>query len=270
MRGAVNKISLLSMEERSNGIVTGSAGNHGLGVAYASSCLDIQKVDIFVPGNAPKTKLDKIEPFPAKVHISGSTYEDAHQAAAAFSRESGALEIPAYDDLDVIAGQGTIGLEILSELPDVSLILVPVGGGGLIAGIASAAIEMKRDCRIIGVQPEASPAALLSFREGVPHDPYDHAPTIADGLAGGFGAIPFYLARTLVERILLVDERSMRYAIFKLLEQEQIVVEASAAASVAPLLQGEFDVAGETVVCIVTGGNLPIPLLREILNEFAE
>ena len=121
---------------------------------------------------------------------------------------------------------------------------------------------------MIGIQPEASPAALLSLRDGVPYDPYDHEPTIADGLAGGFGAVPFYVARTLIDRVLLVSEAELRQAVFTLVDQEQLVVEPAGAIAIAPLLNRALDVAGQTVVCVLSGGNIATTLLRDILTEF--
>lgn len=136
----------------------------------------------FLPETAPEAKLNKLRRFPITLYLVGKTYEDAHQAAANFAAQSGALEISAYDDLDVIVGQGTAGVEILADLPTAELIVVPVGGGGLVSGVATAVRHINPACRIIGVQPEASPAAQLSFAQGQAIDPYDHAPTIADGL----------------------------------------------------------------------------------------
>jgi threonine dehydratase len=269
VRGAMNKIGLLSPEEKARGIVTGSAGNHGLGVAFAAQSWGDVSADIFVPVNAPGAKVDKLRGFDVTLHLEGDTYEAAHQAAETFARERGASYVEAYDDLDVIAGQGTAGLEILSELPDTDLILVPVGGGGLIAGVATAAKAMHPGCRVVGLQPEASPAALLSLRDGMPYDPYDHEPTIADGLAGGFGAVPFYVARTLIDQVLLSGEADLRRAVFTLLDREQLVVEPAGAIAVAPLLDGDLDARGRTVVCVLSGGNLATALLRDILVEFA-
>src|SRR5574341_1330625 len=186
LRGALNKVGLLTPEEKARGLGTASAGNHALGVACAVLAWGGVSADIFVQANAPRAKVDKLRYFNVAMHLEGETYEATHQAAEAFARETGATYIAAYDDLDVIAGQGTIGLEILGDLPQTDLILVPIGGGGLVAGIATAAKTMHPGCQVIGLQPEASPAALLSLRDGVPYDPYDHAPTIADGLAGGF------------------------------------------------------------------------------------
>ena len=269
VRGALNKVGLLSPGEKARGLVTASAGNHAFGVAYAVRAWGGVSADIFVQANAPRAKVDKLRYFDVSVHLEGETYEATHQAAEAFAQATGATYIAAYDDLDVIAGQGTIGLEILSDLPQTDLILVPVGGGGMLAGIATAAKTMQPGCRVIGLQPEASPAALLSLRDGIPYDPYDHAPTIADGLAGGFGAIPFYVARTLIDQVLLASEAELRRAIFTLVDREQLVVEASGAIAIAPLLSGSLDVAGQTVVCVLSGGNLATTLLRDILNEFA-
>lgn len=268
VRGALNKVGLLTSEEKARGIVTGSAGNHGLGVAYAAQAWGDVSADIFVQANAPRAKVDKLRHFDVTLHLEGDTYEATHQAAEAFARQTGATYVQAYDDVDVIAGQGTVGLEILSDLPGTEIILVPVGGGGLIAGIATAAKAMHPGCRVIGAQPEASPAALLSLRDGVPYDPYEHEPTIADGLAGGFGATPFYLARTLIDDVLLASEGDLRRAIFTLLDREQLVVEPSGAIAIAPLLSGDLDIKGKTVVCVLSGGNLATTLLRDILTEF--
>jgi threonine dehydratase len=269
VRGAVNKIGLLEPEERAAGLVTGSAGNHGLGVAYAAQCWGGAPTDIFVPVSAPAAKLARLRQFDVTVHQEGADYEAAHQAAEAFAWETGASYVPAYDDPEVIAGQGTIGLEILSELPETGLILVPVGGGGMIAGIATAAAALAPGCRIIGVQPTASPSALLSLRDGRAYDPYANEPTIADGLAGGFGQVPFDLAADLIHGILLATEASLRRAVFELLDREQLVVEPSGAAAIVPVLAGQLDARAQTVVCVLSGANIATSLLRGILDESA-
>ena len=267
IRGALHKIMTLAEQVKSQGIVTASAGNHGLGVAYAAQALGLDNVTIFVPETTPQAKVNKLRRFPIDLQQTGKTYEDAHQAAEDFAQEKNAIYIPAYDDPQVIAGAGTCGLEILTDLPDVETILVPVGGGGLSAGIAVAAKGMKPGCQIIGVQPEASPAAKLSFEQNLPIDPYDHEPTIADGLAGGFGSHPFYIGRTLIDDILLFSEAELRQAIFTLVDQEQLVVEASGAIAIAPLLAEEHQLRGQTVACVLTGANIDTRLLTEILNS---
>jgi threonine dehydratase len=267
VRGAIHKIYRLLESGIEAGLVTGSAGNHGLGVAFAGEQLGVQPVTIFVPTTAPAPKLKKLSRFPVNVIQIGVTYEDAHQAAESFAHEQGVTYVPAYDDIDIIAGQGTAGLEMVLQEPDLDLVIVPVGGGGLIAGIASAVKELSPLCMVVGVQAAASPSALLSFERGEPIDPYEHEPTIADGLAGGFGALPFLIARTLIDEIKLASEAELKSAIFYLLEQEQLIVEASGAAAIVPLLQNPNGYAGMNVGCVLSGANLDLDLLREIVQE---
>lgn len=268
VRGAVNKLRNLTAEQKQKGIVSASAGNHALGIAYAAQVLGGIQADIFVPETAPRAKIDKIGRFNINLHLEGQSYADAHEAATEFAQERDALEIEAYNDPEIIAGQGTVGLEVLTDLPQTSSIFVPVGGGGLIAGVAIAAHGMNPGCRVIGVQPEASPAARLSLRDGIAYDPYDHEPTIADGLAGGFGSVPFALAHDQIHDIMLASESDLRRAILTLLDQEQLIVEASGAIAIAPILRGEVDLHGGTAVCILSGANLDTTLLRDILVEF--
>jgi threonine dehydratase len=269
IRGALHKIATLG-DAQTQGIVTASAGNHGLGVAYAARKLGLSKVTIIVPRTAPKAKVEKLQRFPISLHQVGETYEEAHQAAEEVAVSTGSTYIPAYDDPQVIAGAGTCGLEILVDLPDVETIIVPVGGGGLVAGIAVATKSLQPAARIIGVQPQASPAAKLSFEQNLPIDPYEHEPTIADGLAGGFGAHPFYIARTLIDQILLYSEADLRQAIFSLVDHEKLVVEASGAIAIAPLLKDSPHFRGQTVVCVLTGANIDTSLLAAVLNETAD
>lgn len=267
IRGALHKMMALDERARQKGIVTGSAGNHGLGTAFAAQTLGLDQATIFVPRAAPAPKVARLRRFPIDLQQVGDTYEDAHQAAETFARQTGAAYIPAYDDPTVIAGAGTIGLEIMTDAPAVDTIIVPVGGGGLIAGIAVAVKGINPICNLVGVQPTASPAAKLSFEQNQPLDPYEHAPTIADGLAGGFGATPFYIARTLIDDILLFSEADLRRAIFMLIDQEQLVVEASGAIAIAPLLGGQQALAGQTVVCVLSGANIETSLLADILRR---
>lgn len=267
VRGALNKVHKLSKDFGLKGLVTGSAGNHGLGVAFAAHSLGISPVKIVVPKSAPDSKIMKLRQFNIDLIEEGLTYEEAHQAALRIAQEDGWRYIPAYDDVDVIAGQGTIGLEIIEELPEADVIVVPVGGGGLIAGIANAVKQIHPLCEIIGVQAEASPAAKLSLEQGQPFDPYDHEPTIADGLAGGFGKVPFYLARMLIDRIELASETAFREAVYTLLRHEQIHAEPSGAIVVHPVVKGERSWQDSKVVCVISGGNLSTELLKEILDQ---
>jgi threonine dehydratase len=269
VRGALHKIMALDDTARVRGIVTASAGNHGLGTAFAATTLGLKQATIFVPRTAPAAKVTKLVRFGLNLHQVGDTYDETHQAAAEFAHHTEATYLSAYDDPQVIAGAGTCGLEIIAERPQADIIVVPVGGGGLVAGVAVAVKGINPACQIIGVQAEASPSAKLSFEQNRPIDPYDHAPTIADGLAGGFGAYPFYIARTLIDQILLFSEVQLRQAIFTLVDLEQLVVEASGAIAIAPLLQRGQDWSGKTVVCILSGANIDSQLLADILKAGA-
>jgi threonine dehydratase len=268
VRGAISKLASLGQDELARGLVTASAGNHGIGLSYASAVLCLPKATIFVPESAPKTKVERLESLGSRIHKAGHDYDGAHASAVAYAHERGALYVSAYDDPVVIAGQGTVGMEILKDLPNENpVILVPVGGGGIVAGIALAARALGRAARILGLQPESSPSAFLSLRDGVPYETYDAGPTICDGLAGGFGRLPFELAGNLMERVLVVPERKVRRAVAWLLANEQILVEGSGAIAITPLLDQILDLEGETVVCVLTGRNIDASLVSEILGE---
>jgi threonine dehydratase len=267
VRGALYRLSTLSPQEAARGIVTASAGNHGLGVALACRVLDLPPAAIFVPETAPEAKLRRLEASGCQIHRAGADYDATHALAEAHAAARGALYLSAYDDPIVIAGQGTVGLEVLQDLPQVDLLLVPVGGGGLIAGVAVAAKALRPELRVVGVQPEASPAAYLSLRDGRPYETYPAGPTLCDGLAGGFGRLPFQIARRLVDEIVVVPEDAVREAIGWLAAEEQVLVEASGAIAIAPLLRGQLNVRDRTAVAILTGRNLDAPVLRQILQE---
>jgi threonine dehydratase len=267
IRGALRKLLTLSPEQWAKGIVTASAGNHGLGVAFASKVLGLPPVTIFVPETAPDAKVKRLQTYDCQVRRAGADYDAAHAIADAFLHEQGALYLSAYDDPVVIAGQGTVGLEILMDLPAADLLLVPVGGGGLVAGIAIVAKAISPAVRILGVQPEASPAAYLSLKDGRPYETYPARPTICDGLAGGFGRVPFEVAGDLLDEVVVVPEADVRRAVAWLLAREQLVVEGAGAIAVAPLLNGQVEAAGRQVVSVLTGRNLDASVLHEILAE---
>ena len=267
VRGALNKLAALSPQEWGQGVVTASAGNHGLGVAYASQVLGLPAAVIFVPENAAVAKVNHLASFECQVRRAGADYDAAHALAEAYAREQGAVYVSAYDDPLIIAGQGTVGLEVMEDLPDADLLVVPVGGGGLIAGMALAAKAVNPAVRIVGVQPDASPAAYFSLRDGQPYETYPAAPTICDGLAGGFGRVPFQVAADWIDEVVVVPEADIRRAVGWLLAQEQLVVEGSGAIAVAPLLNGQLDAAGQKVAAVLTGRNVDTALLRDILAE---
>ena len=267
VRGAINKIASLSAAERSKGVVAPSSGNFAVGVAYAARALGGVPVNLFMPVNTPASKVDKLAEFGAKVFLVGEQYDDADDASMEFQQEHDLTYTDSFNDPFIIAGQGTVGLEIMEELPDADALLVPIGGGGLVAGVAVAAKAVNPSIKIIGVQVEASPSAYLSLKEGRCYERYEYDPTICEGLAGGFGIMPFQIAKDLIDEVVLVNEEETREAIFALLEAEQLVVEGSGAVGVAALLFDKVDLKGRKVVAVISGGNIDIGLLFEILSE---
>jgi threonine dehydratase len=270
VRGALSRLAQLTPEERAKGVVTASAGNHGLGVAFAAQAIGLNSVVIFVPEDASATKLRRLAAFDCQVRRAGAGFDETHTLAVAYARERDALYVSAYDEPQVIAGQGTVGLEILLDLPEVDLLLAPVGGGGLIAGVAVVARAIRPGIRIVGLQPEASPAAYLSLRDGLPHEVYPAGPTMCDGLAGGFGRLPFEIAHDLIDDVLVVPEPAIRHAVAWLLTHEQLLVEASGAIAIAPLLTGQLAARGRRIAAVLTGRNLDSAQLRTCLEEFRE
>ncbi len=267
VRGATNKVATLSEVERVKGLVTASSGNHGLGVLFAAQAFGGLEAAIFVPQTTPRGKVERLHLLPGKLYVKGKGYDEADTLAREFAEERGAIYVHAYEDPEAIAGQGTVGLEIMSDLPMVEALLVPVGGGGLISGVAIAAKMINPQVRVIGVQSEASPSGYLSLRDGQPYERYEAAPTIAEGLAGGFGKLPFELIKGRVEEIAIVTEEEIRAAVLALLESDQLVVEGSGAVGVAALLFEKVDLRGKKVVALLSGGNIDAGLIFQIMKE---
>ena len=265
-RGALNKILALSTDERERGIVAASAGNHALGVAHAAQSLGLTKADLFVQVNADPAKIAKLRQYNVNLHLIGNLFDEAQAAAFEFAERHGAAYVSAFDDLDVIAGQGTIGLEIMQDMPDIDTIVVPVGGGGLIAGIATVAKTLNPAIRVIGVNPAASPSAYLSKRDGYPYETFANEPTLAHGLAGGFGRVPFMVGMMLIDEIMLVSEEEMKRSIAALINSDQILLEASGVAGIAALLAGNIPDARKCV-CVLTGGNIDAATLKMVLEQ---
>ncbi len=273
-RGAFCWAAAQPASERARGLVTASAGNHGLGVARAARILDDRPATIFVPRGTPATKLAKLARLGADVRVEGASYEEAARLAAAWAAANDALLVPAYDDETVIAGQGTVGLELVEDLPEVDVILVPVGGGALSAGIAVAAAALRPGVEVWGVQPDSTPAAWHSFHDGRCRESWDAGPSIAEGLAGGYGRVPFTIARDLLTGVVIVREAALADAVFALVDRCGQVVEGSGAAAVVPLLDGPApgypgapELAGRTVACVLSGGNIDTALLHRIISE---
>jgi threonine dehydratase len=266
VRGATYLLSTLVDEARRRGVVAASAGNHALGVAFAASRLGGElSVTLFVPRTAPRAKVDKLRRFPVEVRETGETYDDAVEAAREFERRTGATFVHAFEDPRTAAGQGTAGLEILEACPDAATVLVPVGGGGLIAGIATVLKARSAGVRVVAVQPAASPALAESLRLGRPLLAYPAAPTLADGLAGGIGEIAFD-HRDLVDEVVNVTEEEIEDAMVALLAADQVVAEASGAVGVAALRSGKVATAARgPAVAVITGGNVDARVLARLL-----
>jgi threonine dehydratase len=266
VRGATHFLSSLGSEERRRGVVAASAGNHALGVAFAASRLKgALSVTLFVPRTAPRSKVEKLRRFPVEVRETGESYDDAAEAATAFQRETGATFLHAFEDVRTAAGQGTVGLEILDACPDVGTILVPVGGGGLIAGIATAVKARSPRVRIVAVQAAASPSLAESLRLGRALLTYAAGPTLADGIAGGIGEIAFD-HRDLVDEVVNVTEEEIADAMVALLAADQVVAEAAGAVGIAALRSGKVTARGPAVA-VITGGNVDAGVLRHLLAE---
>ena len=270
VRGATHLLSSLSAAERRRGVVAASAGNHALGVAFAAARLGDVKATLFVPTTAPRAKLEKLRRFPVDVRETGETYDDAVVAARAFEEREGAVFVHAFEDARTAAGQGTLALEILAECPRPAAVLVPVGGGGLLAGVATVLKARAPGVRVVAVQPSASPALAESIRVGRPLLSYPAGPTLADGLAGGIGEIAFD-HRDLVDEIVNVAEAEIEAAVVALLARDQVVAEASGAVGVAAVRSSKLaSEARGPVVAIVTGANIDARVLRQLLARHGE
>jgi threonine dehydratase len=268
VRGATNVLA--SLDPRTSSVVAASAGNHALGVAFAAQALGGRvSATLFVPETAPRAKVEKLQSFPITLRQVGATYDDAFDAAQAFVAETGAAYIHAFEDPLTAAGQGTLALEILDELPDVGDVLVPVGGGGLIAAVATVLKQMRPDVRIIALQPEASPALRESLRQGVPLLRFANEPTLADGIAGGIGQIVFD-HRHLIDDVVTVSEAEIEDAILALLSEDQVVAEASAVLGIAALRAGRVSARpGRPQVAVITGSNIDMRVLARLLARTA-
>jgi threonine dehydratase len=267
-RGAYYRIANLAEEERASGVVAASAGNHAQGVAWAATDLGIAST-VFMPTGAPLPKLVATKAYGATVHLTGDTVDDALVAAKEFAAATGAVLIHPFDHVDIVAGQGTVGLEILEQEPDVGTIVVPTGGGGLIAGIAAAVSELRPDVRIIGVQAEQAAAWPASLAEGRPV-PLANMSTMADGIAVGRpGDVPFAHVGTQVDAIVTVSEDALSRALLLCLERAKLIVEPAGAAAVAALIscaQAELGLTGK-VCAVLSGGNVDPLLLTHVVNH---
>jgi threonine dehydratase len=265
-RGAANLLLQLTPEERRRGVIAASAGNHGLAVAFHAARLGVPAT-IVMPEYAPLIKVTNARRYGAEVVLHGSNYDEAYDRARAVETERGLIFVHPFDDPRVIAGQGTLGLELLEQLPEVEAVIVPVGGGGLIGGVGVAVKSTRPDVQIIGVQAAALPAMSRSLdaRERVRVEP---AATIADGIAvRQVGVLTLELAEAWVDRVVTVDEEELSNAVLLLLEIEKTVVEGAGAAPLAALLNRPLGLERRSVVLVLSGGNIDVTMLSRIIER---
>jgi threonine dehydratase len=270
VRGALNTLSRVAADSATRGVVAASAGNHALGVAWAAAALGGRvPTTVFVPETAPRPKLEKLARFPVHVVRAGRDYDEAYAAACEQVERTGATYVHAFDDVLTAAGQGTLGLELLEQCPQLGTLVVPVGGGGLISGLAAAVKSLRPAVRLVAVQPEASPALRASLLAGRALTEFAYSPTSCDGLAGGIGRLVFE-HRDLIDQVVTVSEHELEQALVALVDRDQLLVEPSAAVGLAALRSGRVDsLAGHPIAVVVTGANIDGALLRRLLSHGA-
>ena len=264
LRGAMAKLSSLTGDQRSRGVLTVSAGNHGLATAHCASLLELDAT-IVVPESASRAKVANIRRYPVTLIERGATYDDAERFARDMERESETTFVSPYNDREVIAGQGTIGLEILEDLPRIDALVVPVGGGGLLAGVALAAKAINPKLRVYGAEPLNSPTMTAALEAGSIIE-IEEQPTIADGCAGNIepGSITFPIIQRLVDGIILVSEDSIRTAMARVAREDHLMIEGSAAVSVAAL--SDPVLGKNSAAAIVTGRNISLDVFVKAIG----
>ncbi len=265
-RGALNKLLTLNKEELARGVIAASAGNHAQGVAYHAGRQGV-RARIVMPLTTPLTKVSSTRAYGADVVLHGANYDEAYEKAVEQSRQEGFTLVHAFDDDAVIAGQGTLGLEILQQHPDIEAIVAPIGGGGLIGGIACAVKETNPAVRVFGVQPARIPSMKLAVAEGRPVT-LSPAKTIADGIAvrrAGERTLP--LVQKYVDEIVMVEEEEIANAILLLLEREKTLAEGAGAAAIAAVLNHKLPLKNKRIAVLVCGGNIDVTLLARIIER---
>ena len=266
-RGNANKISFLTKQEKDRGVITASSGNHGQGLSLVALRSGIKAV-IVLPEVAPYNKIEKIKENHAKVIIKGKTYDDACQYAHELAEEKNYTYIQSFDDLDIIAGNGSIGLEILEDVPQTQMIICPIGGGGGISGVALAAKQIKKELKMVGIQAEKAASMVQSIQRGKIIE-LSSADTFADGIAVRKpGNITFEIVREYIDEMATVSEIEIKSAIFTLAKEAKVIAEGAGASPVAALLSQKISTRNvSNIVCIITGGNIDMSVIRTIYNE---
>lgn len=267
VRGSYFKISQLSEEERKKGVIACSAGNHAQGVALAATRSGIKSI-ICLPDGAPISKVEATKRYGAEVCMVKGVYDDAYKKAIELRDENGYCFIHPFDDPDVIAGQGTIGLEIMEQLPNVDAVIVPIGGGGLISGVAYTIKQINPNCKVYGVQAQGAPSMENSINDGQ-IETLPKVQTIADGIAVKTpGNLTYDLVKEYVDGIVTVSDDEIALAILTLLEQQKLISEGAGAVPVAAVLAGKIpDIDGKNICCLVSGGNVDVTVLSRVIER---
>lgn len=269
IRGALNKMLTLTPEERARGVATVSSGNHGSSVSYAASLLGIERAEIILPELTPQSKIDKIRYFGGQVLLMGKDYDEAHALGLAHIQQNGMTYIdPYYDDPKIYAGQGTIAVEILQQDPAIDTIVVPIGGGALITGIAVAAKALKPSVRVVGVQTAACPAMIRAYEDHRFYADYPSEASLCDALIGGIGALSYEMAKDVVDDFIAVSEESIGRAVSFMARREKYIVEAGSCTTVAAVTDCRERVGGQRVALVLSGGNIDGDLLFELMEKY--
>ena len=267
VRGAANKLLKLSDQERSDGIISVSSGNHGRAVSFVANSLGIQAT-VCIPDTVPDIKQKAIEKLGAEVQVAGATYDEAAAFAEQLRSERGMTMVHPFDDPYVIEGQGTIGLELLEDMPAIDTVLVPLSGGGLLSGIAFALKQTNSAIRTIGITMDRGAAVYESLRAGRIVEIHEE-PTLADALAGGLGpnnTYTFEMIQEFVDETVLVSEREIAEATTFLFDEHRIVVEGGGAVRIAALMTKRATQLGDNIAVVISGGNIDLPLLQDVLQ----
>lgn len=267
VRGSYFKISQLSEKEKENGVIACSAGNHAQGVALAATKNGIKSL-ICLPDGAPISKVEATKRYGAEVCLVKGVYDDAYKKAIELQKEKGYTFIHPFNDPDVIAGQGTIGLEILEQLPDADAVIVPIGGGGLIAGVAFTIKQINPSCKVYGVQAAGAPSMKKAIDDGEV-ETLEKVQTIADGIAVKTpGDLTYEMVQKYVDGIVTVSDDEIALAILTLMEQQKLVAEGAGAVPVAAVMNGKIpDINGKKVCCLVSGGNIDVTILSRVIER---
>ncbi|MCK5763545.1 MAG: pyridoxal-phosphate dependent enzyme [Clostridiales bacterium] len=258
-------MTTLTSEEKALGVMTVSSGNHGAAVSYASKLLGIEKADIIVPKVTPQSKIDNIKFYGANVLVMGNDYDEAHKLGEEYKLEHNMTYIDAYyEDEEIYAGQGTIGLEIIESMPDVDIILVPVGGGGMITGIGTAVKSLKPDVKIVGLQTSACPAMIKAIEDNVFYEEYPIDESICDALVGGIGKRAFDMKDQIIDYMIEVDEKEIFEATKNVVLKENIIAEPSSSLYAVAIKKNIELFKGKKCVAVISGGNIDSKILEEI------